>query len=136
MGVTTFTCLMVIARFGWIRKNMQRLIDKMPTLTEVPLAQRRAMARELSAFAKSFETTEAAARAYLSGQHTTAAIAKHSNVHCTTVSRWVKTYEAMLCCKTRRLDHPLGICQNTMTSSSAAVHANPVSNFSAVSAQK
>lgn len=76
--------------------NMQRLIETKPTLTEVSLAQRRAMARELSAFSKSYEKTEAAARAYLSGQHTMAAIAKHFNVHYATVSRWVKAYEAVL----------------------------------------
>lgn len=76
--------------------KMQRLIDKKPTLTEVPLAQRRAMARELSAFSKSYEKTEAAARAYLSGHHTMAAIAEHFDVHYATVSRWVKAYEAML----------------------------------------
>ena len=116
--------------------NMQRLIDEMPTLTQVPLSQRRAKGRELSAFSKSYEKTEATARAYLSAQHTMAAIAKHFNLHYASVSRWVKTYEAMLGCKAWRLDHPLGICQKTMTSSSAAVHANPVSNFSAVSAQK
>ena len=75
---------------------MQRLIDEMSTLTEVPLGQRRAMARELSAFSKSYEKTKAASRAYLSGQHTMAAIAKHFNLHYASVSRWVKTYEAML----------------------------------------
>lgn len=77
-------------------KNMQRLVDKKPTLTEVPLAQRRAEARELAAFSKSYEAAEAAARAYLSGHHTMAAIAKHFNVHYATVSRWVKAYEGML----------------------------------------
>ena len=75
---------------------MQRLIDEMPTLTEVPLSQRRAMARELSAFSKAHKKTEATARAYLSGRHTMAAIAKHFNLHYASVSRWVTTYDAML----------------------------------------
>jgi putative transposase len=39
------------------------------------------------------DRNEAIARAYLSGQHTMAAIAAHFGVHYTTVSRLVKAYE-------------------------------------------
>ena len=44
-------------------------------------------------FAREHERDEAIALAYLSGQHTMAAIAEHFGVHYTTVSRLVKVYE-------------------------------------------
>ena len=71
---------------------MQALVDKKPSLTEIPRAQRRAAKRALAEFAGAHERNEALA--YLSGQHTTSAIAAHFGVHYTTVSRLVKAYEA------------------------------------------
>lgn len=73
--------------------KMQKLLDKKSTLTEIPRTQRRALKRDLSAFAQAHERNEAIALAYLSGQHTMAAIAEHFDVHFTTVSRLVKAYE-------------------------------------------
>ena len=73
--------------------KMQTLVDKQPTLTEVPRAQRRALTQALSGFAEKHERDHAIALAYLSGQHTMAAIAMHFGVHYTTVSRLVKVYE-------------------------------------------
>lgn len=74
-------------------KKMQTLVDKKPSLTEIPRAQRRALTRALSDFADAHTRNEAIALAYLSGHHTMAAIADHFNVHYTTVSRLVKVYE-------------------------------------------
>lgn len=81
-------------------ENMQRHIEKKPTLSQIPRAQRRASTRALSAYARAYERNEAAARAYLSGHHTMAAIAEHFQVHYATVSRWVKVHEGMSQCKT------------------------------------
>ena len=75
-------------------KKMQSLMDKKPTLTEIPRAQRRALTRALSDYAGAHPRDKAIARAYLSGQHTMAAIADHFGIHYTTVSRLVKAYEA------------------------------------------
>jgi putative transposase len=74
--------------------KMQALVDKKPALTEIPRAQRRALARALSEYADAHRRNEAIALAYLSGQYTMAAIAQHFDVHYTTVSRLVKDYEA------------------------------------------
>ncbi len=74
-------------------EKMQALVDQQPTLTEIPRAQRRALTRALSDFAREHERDEAIALAYLSGHHTMAAIADHFGVHYTTVSRLVKVYE-------------------------------------------
>ncbi|MBX9904065.1 MAG: transposase [Burkholderiales bacterium] len=74
-------------------KKMQALVDKKPTLTEIPRAQRRALTRELSEYAKAYPRNTAIALAYLSGHHTMAAIANHFGVHYTTVSRLVTNYE-------------------------------------------
>jgi len=74
-------------------EKMQAIVDKQPTLTEVPRAQRRALVRALADFERKHERNEAIALAYLSGQHTMAAIAQHFGVHYTTVSRLVKAYE-------------------------------------------
>jgi REP element-mobilizing transposase RayT len=74
--------------------KMQKLVDKKPLLTEIPRAQRRALARSLSEYAGTYPRNEAIARSYLSGEHTMAAIAQHFDVHYTTVSRLVKAYEA------------------------------------------
>ncbi|MBP8119603.1 MAG: transposase [Burkholderiales bacterium] len=74
-------------------EKMQAIVDKQPSLTEVPRAQRRALVRALADFERKHERNEAIALAYLSGQHTMAAIAQHFGVHYTTVSRLVKAYE-------------------------------------------
>ena len=74
-------------------KKMQVEVDKKPAFKEIPRAQRRALARALSDYAKAHERDEAIALAYLSGQHTMAKIAEHFGVHYTTVSRLVKVYE-------------------------------------------
>jgi putative transposase len=76
----------------FIRK-MQSEIDKKPSLTEIPRAQRRALAKELAEYASAHDRDDAMALAYLSGHHTMAAIAEHFDVHYTTVSRLVKKYE-------------------------------------------
>ena len=52
--------------------KMQALVDKKPSLTEVPRAQRRALKRALSEFELEHPRNEAIARAYLSGRHTMA----------------------------------------------------------------
>ncbi len=75
-------------------KKMQALADTKPSLTEIPRAQRRVLKRALTDFAGAHERNEAIALAYLSGQHTMAAIAKHFDMHYTSVSRLVKAYEA------------------------------------------
>jgi transposase-like protein len=72
---------------------MQAQIEKKPTLGEIPRAQRRALSQALPDFERRYERNEAIARAYLSGQHTMAAIAQHFGVHYTTVSRLVSAYE-------------------------------------------
>ncbi|MEK6593579.1 MAG: transposase [Pseudomonadota bacterium] len=74
--------------------KMQSLVDKKPSLTEIPRAQRRALTRALSDFASEHPRNDAIALAYLSGRHTMAAIAEYFGVHYTTVSRLVKAYEA------------------------------------------
>ena len=74
-------------------EKMQALVDKKPSLTEIPRAQRRAAKRALAEFAGAHERNEAIALAYLSGQHTMSAIAAHFGVRYTTVSRLVKAYE-------------------------------------------
>ena len=81
-------------------EKMQLEIDKQPKLfaklSEVPRAQRRALKRELTEYADAHPRNEAIALAYLSGQHTMAAIATHFGVHYTTVSRLVKLFEGGL----------------------------------------
>ena len=77
-------------------EKMQALVDKKPSLAEIPRAQRRALKRALADFAIEHPRNDAIALAYLSGQHTMAEIAHHFRVHYTTVSRLVKAYEARL----------------------------------------
>jgi putative transposase len=72
---------------------MQAQIEHKPSLDEIPRAQRRAIKRPLVEFEKRYPKNEAMARAYLSGQHTMAEIAKYFGVHYATVSRAVGTYE-------------------------------------------
>lgn len=74
-------------------KKMQAKIAGKPALNEIPRAQRRALTQPLADFERRYDRNEAMARAYLSGQHTLAAIAKHFGVHYTTASRIVSGYE-------------------------------------------
>jgi putative transposase len=74
-------------------QKMQALIEQKPTLDEIPKAQRRVITQPLAEFEKKFERNEGMARAYLSGQHTMAAIARHFGVHYSTVSRAVRNHE-------------------------------------------
>ncbi|MGO8754439.1 MAG: transposase [Gallionellaceae bacterium] len=74
-------------------KKMQAQIDQKPTLDEIPRAQRRAITQLLAEFEQRYPRSEAIARAYLSGQHSMAAIARHFRVHYSTVSRAVRNYE-------------------------------------------
>ena len=73
--------------------KMQKLIDKQPSLKEIPRAQRRLLTRTLKEFEQKHPRNKAIAVAYLSGQHTMAKIAEHFDVHYTTVSRIVSLYE-------------------------------------------
>jgi putative transposase len=74
-------------------KKMQAQIEKRPSLDEIPRAQRRMLTQSLAEFEQRYERNEAMARAYMSGQHTMAAIAEHFGVHYSTVSRMVAIYE-------------------------------------------
>ncbi len=76
-------------------KAMQKQVDKKPLLNEIPRAQRRPISQPLASFAKQHDRDTAIALAYLSGQHTMAAIADYFRVHYTTVSRLVKRHEAL-----------------------------------------
>ena len=74
-------------------KKMQAHIERRPSLGEIPRAQRRMLTQPLTEFEQRYERNEAMARAYLSGQHTMAAIAGHFGVHYSTVSRMVASHE-------------------------------------------
>lgn len=74
-------------------KKMQAQIEKRPSLDEIPRAQRRMLTQSLADFEQRYDRNEAMARAYMSGQHTMAAIAEHFGVHYSTVSRMVASYE-------------------------------------------
>ena len=74
-------------------KKMQAHIEQSPTLDEIPRIQRRALTQPLADFERRYARNEAMARAYLSGQHTMAAIAGHFGVHYATVSRMVRGFE-------------------------------------------
>ncbi len=76
-------------------QRVQREVDSLETLEEVPRAQRRPVARPLDYYADCHHDTQRAmAEAYLSGDYTMKAIADHFDVHYTTVSRAVKALEA------------------------------------------
>jgi hypothetical protein len=77
---------------SFVRK-MQARIEKRPALDEIPRAQRRGLTQPLADFEQRYARNEAMARAYLSGQHTMAAIAEHFGVHYSTVSRMVREHE-------------------------------------------
>lgn len=74
-------------------KKMQAHIEKRPSLNEIPRAQRRVLTQPLTKFEQRYDRNEAMARAYMSGQHTMAAIAEHFGVHYSTVSRAVASHE-------------------------------------------
>ena len=74
-------------------KAMQAKIENASALDEIPRGQRRAVTQPLADFEKRYGRKEAMARAYLSGQHTMAAIARHFGVHYSTVSRMVRAHE-------------------------------------------
>lgn len=74
-------------------KKMQAHIEKRPSLDEIPRAQRRMLTQPLTEFEQRYGRNEAMARAYMSGQHTMAAIAEHFGVHYSTVSRAVASHE-------------------------------------------
>jgi putative transposase len=77
---------------AFVRK-MQAKIEQQPTLDEIPRAQRRAITQPLAKFEQRYQRNEAMARAYLSGQHSMAEIARHFRVHYSTVSRAVMHHE-------------------------------------------
>ncbi|RJQ48551.1 MAG: addiction module toxin RelE [Gammaproteobacteria bacterium] len=77
---------------AFVRK-MQTKIKQQPSLDEIPRAQRRAITQPLAKFQQCYPRHEAMARAYLSGQHSMAAIARHFGVHYSTVSRAVRQHE-------------------------------------------
>ena len=74
-------------------KRMQAHIEQRPALDEIPRAQRRGLIQPLADFERRYQRNEAMARAYLSGQHTMAAIAEHFGLHYSTVSRMVRSHE-------------------------------------------
>jgi len=74
-------------------KKMQAQIEKKGMLDEIPRAQRRALTQPLAEFEQRYSRNEAMARAYLSGRHTMAAIARHFGVHYSTVSRAVNAFQ-------------------------------------------
>jgi len=74
-------------------KKMQAQIEGKPSLDEIPRTQRRWMTQPLQDFELNYPPRQAMAKAYLSGQHTMAAIAQHFGVHYSTVSRTVKEHE-------------------------------------------
>jgi len=73
--------------------KMQVQIEQKPALEEIPRVQRRLLAQSLKDFESKHPRKEAMALAFLTGQHTMAAIAGHFGVHYTTVSRAVSAYE-------------------------------------------
>lgn len=74
--------------------KMQAQIEQKPTLDEIHRAQRRVITQPLPDFEQRYPRNDGMARAYLSGQHSMAAIARHFGVHYSTVSRAVKSYES------------------------------------------
>jgi REP element-mobilizing transposase RayT len=74
-------------------QKMQAQVEQRPALDEIPIAQRRPLTQPLAQFEARYARQEAMARAYLSGQHSMAAIARHFGVHYSTVSRSVKNHE-------------------------------------------
>lgn len=60
---------------------MQAQIEQKPTLGEIPRTQRRAITQPLPEFEQRYPRDEGMARAYLSGQHAMAAIARHLERH-------------------------------------------------------
>jgi putative transposase len=78
-------------------QRMQKEIESLQALQEVPRTQRRPVAKPLDHYARhTSDPFLGMALAYLSGDYTMKAIADHFRVHYTTVSRAVKEYEATL----------------------------------------
>ena len=73
----------VCERFNWVCHAWRQMSNHYHLVVETPEAN----------LSPKHERDEALALAYLSGQHTKAAIAGHFGVHYTTVSRLVKDYE-------------------------------------------
>lgn len=65
---------------AFVRK-MQAQIEQKPALGEIPRTQRRAITQPLPEFEQRYPRDEGMARAYLSGQHAMAAIARHLERH-------------------------------------------------------
>lgn len=77
-------------------QRMQKEIESLHALREVPRAQRRPVAKPLDHYThQTSDPFQAMALAYLSGDYTMKAIADHFGVHYTTVSRAVKEFEVM-----------------------------------------
>ena len=70
-------------RFNWVCHAWRQMSNHYHLVVETPQAN----------LSQKHARDEAIALAYLSGQHTMAAIAGHFGVHYTTVSRLVKDYE-------------------------------------------
>jgi len=83
----------VCRRFNWVSHAWCQMSNHYHLLLETPRTQRRAVTQLLADFEKRYGRKEAMARAYLSGQHTMAAIARHFGVHYSTVSRMVRAHE-------------------------------------------
>jgi putative transposase len=77
-------------------KRMQANNSQNPqysAMLEIPKAQKQPLIQPIAEFAQSQNRNKAIAQAYLSGQHTMAAIAKYFNLHYATVSRIVRKHE-------------------------------------------
>lgn len=74
-------------------QKIQKQIEKKPGLGEIPRAQRRAIGQPIEYYDQHNPRDEAMVRAYLSGQHTMAAIGRYFGVHYSTVSRAVRGLE-------------------------------------------
>ncbi|WP_373506686.1 transposase [Thiocapsa sp.] len=86
-------CQVFLGTDGFVERH-RGLANDPQRLREVPRAQRRALAKPLSAFADQSATRrEAMAQAFLSGAYTMQEIAEHFGVHYSTVSRAVQGFE-------------------------------------------
>lgn len=75
-------------------RAMQKQAEKKESLTEIPRAQRRPIAKSLSHYEKSHPNRdEAIVNAYATGDYTLQDIAEYFELHYTTISRLVKRHE-------------------------------------------
>ncbi len=75
-------------------RAMQKQAEKKESLTEIPRAQRRPIAKSLSHYEKSHPNRdEAIVNAYATGDYTLQDIAEYFELHYTTISRIVKRHE-------------------------------------------